>query len=118
MWNGIKRIVIVALSIFCLTACHQKTSYQGYIDGEYRYMSSYYAGTLKQLLITRGSWVKAGQPLYVLEAQPESDQEKQALAQAQQLHAQLALAKVTYNRDLKLVKQGYLDQQTFDQAAS
>jgi len=52
-----------------LTSCgHPKSiRVQGYVEGEYVYVSSPLAGPLLTLQVQRGDTVKAGEPLYVLD---------------------------------------------------
>jgi HlyD family secretion protein len=66
---------------------------QGYVEGEYVYVSSPEAGTLRALPVQRGRRVRAGDPLFALDDVPE----KAARAQAAQ---QLAQAQATLE-DLK-----------------
>jgi HlyD family secretion protein len=66
---------------------------QGYVEGEYVYVSSPEAGTLRALSVQRGRRVRAGDPLFALDDVPE----KAARAQAAQ---QLAQAQATLE-DLK-----------------
>ncbi len=59
---------------------------QGYVEGEYVYVSSPEAGTLRALSVQRGLRVRAGDPLFALDDVPEKaarDQAAQQLAQAQ-----------------------------------
>ncbi len=61
-------------------------SVQGYVEGEYVYVSSPEAGTLRALPVRRGLRVRAGDPLFSLEDVPEKaarEQAAQQLAQAQ-----------------------------------
>jgi HlyD family secretion protein len=55
------------------------TTYQGYVEGEFVYVAGKIAGRLDTLDVARGDVVAAGQPLYVL----EHDYETQVLAQAE-----------------------------------
>ena len=56
-----------------LAACNQPASdlVQGYVEGEYVYVASPYAGALSSLSVRRGAQVKAGEPLFALEQVPE-----------------------------------------------
>lgn len=53
---------------------------QGYIEGEFIHVASPLAGTLKELAVERGRWVKEGEVLFRL----DSTVEKAALVEAQQ----------------------------------
>jgi len=58
---------------------------QGYIEGEFVYVSSPLAGTVEKLSVSRGAHVDAGQPLFQLESRAEHDARAEAagrLAQA------------------------------------
>lgn len=114
--------------------------YQGYIDGDYTYLSSAVSGTLGKLAISRGNQVEKGQLIYVLDQQPESDQLKQAefkfkqaektlddikkgqrpaeiesiKAQRAQVEAQMIFDKKTLDRYQKLVKTGAIDKSSVD----
>lgn len=45
--------VLLSLT-FLLASCHRHSLLQGYLEGEYIYLSSNYSGVLKQLLVSRG----------------------------------------------------------------
>lgn len=58
---------------------------QGYVEGEYIYISSAVAGTLRALHVERGTQVKVGDPLFELDDTPEKaarDEAKDRVAQA------------------------------------
>jgi HlyD family secretion protein len=60
---------------------------QGYIEGQFRYLSSSQSGLLKKLYVDRGYPIKAGQILFELDPDPEKaqlDQAKFQLDSAQQ----------------------------------
>ncbi|MBS0365518.1 MAG: HlyD family efflux transporter periplasmic adaptor subunit [Proteobacteria bacterium] len=70
--------------------------YQGYVEGEYVYVASSQAGQLSRLAVVRGQSVAAGDLLFTLEAQSESDAVNQAQHQldaAQAQHADLLLGR-------------------------
>lgn len=115
---------------------------QGYVEGNYTYLSSPIEGKLMQLSVDRGSQVKTGDPVFVLDPQPETDKLKQAqndLAQAEQtlmdmrkgqratvmqglvaerdqIAAQLSMDKLTLERYQKLLLKGAIDKQSVDNA--
>jgi HlyD family secretion protein len=62
---------------------------QGYVEGEYVYVSSPGAGTLDALHVQRGERVRAGDPLFALDAVPEKAARDQAAAQLAQARATL-----------------------------
>lgn len=64
-----------------LTACDRDdgNGFQGYVEGEYVYLSAPQAGYLKTLDAVRGSRVAAGQPIFAIDADPDD----QALAETE-----------------------------------
>ena len=108
-----------------LVACKEQATYQGYVEGQFRYMASPYAGILKQLLVDRGDAVAAGQVLFVLDPLPEQDalvaaQEKLKAIQQQiqQKMADETLATLTYQRQKKLFAQQGISAQQLDDSAA
>lgn len=67
-----------------LGACEQAVApaYQGYVEGEYLYLAAPQAGYLKSLDAVRGTRVTAGQPLFAIASDPDSQALDQAEAQA------------------------------------
>lgn len=64
----------VALVVLCsLTGCStaDPNRVQGYVEGEFVYVAAPLAGTLESLHVQRGAQVKAGTPLFALDAAPE-----------------------------------------------
>jgi HlyD family secretion protein len=62
---------------------------QGYVEGEFVYVSSPGAGTLDALPVRRGAQVKAGDPLFTLDNVPEKAARDQAAAQLAQARSTL-----------------------------
>ncbi len=88
-----------SVSLFCLIALsgllqgcsgNEESEYQGYVEGEYVYLSSARAGRLEKLLTRKGSSVESG----VLLASLESEYERQAVAKSER---SLAQARALYN---------------------
>lgn len=95
---------------------------QGYVDARYSYISSNVSGRLQKLFVARGDDIQAGQPLFVLEAEPESSQLEQAKFdmmqarnQLQSAESGLKLAEITLERQAVLEKKKAIDIQTVDQ---
>ena len=117
-----------SLLLLLLVSCSRSSSQQvvdGYLEGRYTYIATSVAGTLKQLLVTRGDQVKPGQTLFVLEAEPESDAYRAALDNLKQstfardaILANLSFAKLTYERYQILVPKGAIQQSQLDNAKS
>ncbi len=62
-------------------------SFQGYVEGEYRYLAPVFGGRLDSLHVSRGQWAAKGAPLYNLDA----ERQKAALERARkQLEAEQA----------------------------
>lgn len=61
-------------SAFAFAGCSREASnlYQGYVEGDFVYVSSPLSGTLKTLKVKRGDWVNAGAPLFELDNTPEN----------------------------------------------
>ena len=77
---GCRLLALVALVVL-VGGCDKPPApaYQGYVEGEYLYLSAPQAGYLKSLDAARGSRVTAGQALFAIATDPDS----QALAEAE-----------------------------------
>src|ERR1700744_903336 len=80
-----KRVVLTAggvLAAAALPGCsrHETPTYQGYVEGEFVYLSSSQSGTLTQLAVRRGQAINSGASIFSL----ESENETAALNQAEQ----------------------------------
>ncbi len=86
--QGIHACLIVMLVI---AGCSRDTpkQYQGYVEGEFVYVSSALAGTLKTLSVRRGDWVKEGDPLFELDNTPEKAAREEAQRRLTQARANL-----------------------------
>ncbi|HTH59943.1 MAG TPA: HlyD family efflux transporter periplasmic adaptor subunit [Paraburkholderia sp.] len=75
-----------------VAACSPRgpAGWQGYVEGEYVYLSSSQSGTLTQLSVQRGQTVNAAAPLFTLEAVNETAALQQAQRQLAAAEAQLA----------------------------
>jgi HlyD family secretion protein len=76
----------VLLLLFAGCRRSSETPIQGYVEGEYVYVSCPVSGELKELKVARGDSVHANDLLFVLDPMPETaslDQAKAMLAQAQ-----------------------------------
>lgn len=120
-------LLILSLSFFliALSACDEENQakFQGYIEGRFSYIAPNYSGILKKLFVARGTEVNEGQPLFILEPQPESHvlnqakaQMDQAQAQKKQMESAYALAKVTLQRDESLLPKKFIAEQVVDEA--
>jgi HlyD family secretion protein len=75
-----------------LTGCSgsRNDSYQGYVEGEFVYLSSSQSGHLEHLAASRGEQVEIGRLLFTLEAIDEKAEQHQARQQLSAAEAQLA----------------------------
>lgn len=81
--NTTRRVIaflLIATTLLLLSACEQrkKEPYQGYIDDELNFIASSFSGTLQKLYVSKGQYVKKGDPLYQLDPQPQKAKLKQA----------------------------------------
>jgi HlyD family secretion protein len=85
------RIALTSLIALSLTNCDKATSskVQGYVEGEYVYVASPYAGELQKLAVSRGAEVKKGDPLFTLENTTEKAARDEALKRLAQAQANL-----------------------------
>lgn len=85
-------LTILLLLVPLLGGCTQEaaTSFQGYAEGEYLYLSSPLGGTLEQLAVQRGTEVKAGDTVARLEHGLETAAVAEAEAGVSQTESRLA----------------------------
>ena len=83
--------IAIALALIVMMACSDQkpNTYQGYVEGEFVYVSSSEAGRLDRLLVTRGQQVTARAPLFALESENEAAAQRQAQQQLSAAEAQL-----------------------------
>ena len=77
--------LIAALCIFSSCDRPNPNQVQGYVEGEFVYVASPFAGRLESLQVERGTQVKTGVPLFTLESTSEKaarDEAERRLAQA------------------------------------
>jgi len=89
----------VGFTLLAVCGCQHRSSgtFQGYVEGEFVYVSCAYSGPLQKLYVKRGDQVKAGQELFVL----DDTVQKVAL---QKTKAQLALAENEFARQDNLMR--------------
>lgn len=86
----LRRLFCIGAAVAALCVCHgcrrpAPNEVQGYVEGEFVYVASPQAGRLDALDVERGMQVKAGDPLFRLEGEPETaarDEAQQRLDQA------------------------------------
>jgi HlyD family secretion protein len=62
---------------------------QGYVEGEFVYVAAVRSGALRSLAVERGALVKAGDPLFALDPEPESAARDEAARRVAQARASL-----------------------------
>ncbi|MCR5894937.1 secretion protein HlyD, partial [Burkholderia sp. HAN2018] len=83
-------VAAIAVLAGCGRPADNGTTYQGYVEGEFVYLSSSQSGTLTQLPVARGQTLAAGAPAFSLEAVSETAALLQAQHQLAAARAQLA----------------------------
>nr|WP_175551968.1 HlyD family efflux transporter periplasmic adaptor subunit [Burkholderia ubonensis] len=92
--NAMRATSLLLAAGIALAACgrraDERATYQGYVEGEFVYLSSSQSGTLTQLAVQRGQSVAANTPAFALEAVDETAALQQAQHQLAAAQAQLA----------------------------
>ena len=138
-WHPI--ILMVAL-LTCSCSDPPKNSFQGYVEGEFVYVASPIGGRLDALNVRRGQPIKKGDPLFELEHELEASVVKEASEKYRQATERLAnlrkgkrpseiqaiqarlksaeaglrLARMEYDRRVKLNKQQFISEESLDRA--
>lgn len=122
--RALVKIISFLFIVSIIVGC-EKNDYaiQGYIEARLAFISANYPGILQQLFVRRGDVVKPGQPLFVLEPQPESDTYLQAkadldsaIAEKNEAEANVAHQKILLSRREYLVRAKALDLESLDTA--
>lgn len=116
------QVSFVIFACFMLSACQKsENKLQGYVDADYTYIASNYAGHLMQLSVARGASITKGQHLFTLDAQPEKSELLIAEAHVAEAMAKMKQQKVdmdyqaqTYARYQKLVKTSGVSKEEFE----
>jgi len=90
--NGLLTVCRVLPVLVLAASCSPSASpdkVQGYVEGEFVYVSSPLSGTLKELQVQRGARVGAGDPLFSLDDTPEKAALEEALRRLAQARANL-----------------------------
>jgi HlyD family secretion protein len=140
----LKLLIYITILWTCFSCSKHQTIIQGYIEGKYTYITGNISGTLDQLFVDRGTPVKTGQILFILDQEPETsalkaaeqklvqstqtlqDMEKgsranviKALeAQKVQAIANLDFTKKTLDRYHEMIKYGAIDKSAVDRIDS
>lgn len=118
--TGLKKMGWLALGLLPM-ACHQSRTQsvnelQGYIEGELSYIASPFSGELKSLSKPRGSSVKVGETLFILEQEPQSMQLAAAQAAVLQAESRFQLATTRLERSQILYKNKAVQKDSLDAA--
>ena len=140
-WQWQSIILMVAL-LTCSCAEPPKNIFQGYVEGEFVYVASPIGGRLDALTVRRGQSINKGDLLFELEHELEafvvkeaSEKYRQATeklanlrkgkrpseiqaieARLKSAEADLRLARIEYNRRVKLNKQQFISEESLDRA--
>ena len=137
-----KFMPVLLIACATISACSSDTKglYQGYAEGEYVRVAAPFAGNLNALSVQRGTLVKTGAPLFILEQENERAARSEAENRLQRAEAQLAnlkkgkrpseleavraqraqataalkLSQRSFQRDEKLAAQGFISKQKLD----
>ena len=71
-------LALASLAVVCGCTKSDPNRVQGYVEGEYVYVASPYAGALEKLSVYRGTRVHAGDALFTLDCQPEKSARDEA----------------------------------------
>lgn len=125
--NSLCASCLFLLFIVSTSSCssEQEKKAQGYIEGRYTYMATNVSGILKEIPVARGTYVKRGQLLFILDPQPEKDEFlaaeqnlKESISARDAIAANLEYAKLTYERYKVLVPKNAIQQSELDNARS
>ena len=140
------RLGLAVCALAVLAGCHREAAnrFQGYVEGEYVYVASPFAGQLETLSVKRGDWPKPGDPLFALEcgletaARDEADRKlvqgrdtledakkgrrptelDSAESQLKQARAALVMSEKEFKRQTDLYHRGVSSADDFDRAHS
>lgn len=86
------KTLLLALAALALAGCGRRASsaYQGYLEGEFVYLSAPLAGRLEKLTVAKGARVNAGTLLFSLEQGAESASLHEAVERVRAAQARLA----------------------------
>jgi HlyD family secretion protein len=113
-WQNAAALLLFATT---LVSCSKSAppDYQGYVEGEFVYVSSPIAGRLDQLHVKRGDEIAVGAPLFALESVNEGAALRQAQEQLRAAEAQLADVKLGKRPPEQDVTRAQLQQAQFDE---
>ena len=85
-------LAVIGAGLALLGGCREESAHycQGYYEGDYVYIAAPVGGRLLQLFTEKGTNAAQGQPLFVLDPEPETSQVRQSEALRDQARAQWA----------------------------
>ena len=91
-YSHFKTIIISFVSLLAFTACTRPTptGWQGYLEGDFVYVSAPLAGQLEKLIVQKGSRIETGATLFTLEKGAELSALREAAERLRQSQAKLA----------------------------
>jgi HlyD family secretion protein len=117
LYKRLKNIIFLFIMPFYMGCSHaSENELQGYIEGEYTYISTGVAGTLFTLNVSRGQEVTQNQLLFTLDPQPDEAAMEAAKATVGQLEAHVAFSKIQWVRQQKLYLKNATDKASLDEA--
>ena len=109
--NTLLRFSLLMLSFTLLTACGKSSApfYQGYVEGEWIYLSAPQSGYLETLNVARGERPTKGSKAYTLSGEQNTSQSASAALEAQlrAAEASLKFAAAQLKRQEELAKQNF-----------
>lgn len=119
-----KKLIFFVFCLLFLAGCAEKTDqYQGYVEGDLRFIASNFSGVLTDIFVKSGDAVKKDQKLFILEKYPETGQYEQAQARVRSAKTgvhdaslQLALAEKQFKRRKNLTGSITISQEDIDVA--
>jgi len=110
-----KKICISFLLLFLAGCKNDRSVFNGYIEGSYRYISPTSSGVLQRLNVRRGDKIKAGQVLFSLNDIPLKTAIENAKSEICKAESALKEAEAEYMRAQYLVKNNTISKSSFNQ---
>lgn len=120
--NKMTGCLALSISLLSLTACNKASEqyFQGYVEGEWLYLSAPQSGYLETLNVSRGDHPARDSNAFTLSGEQNSPQaSSQSAALEAQLHAAkaaLKLATIQYKRQVELAKQNFVSTSKIDES--
>lgn len=111
-------VVLVGLAVFVYEQTHWEGTDDAYVQAHYLMLSPRVGGTVSKVLVEENQAVKAGQVLVEFDGSDYTAARDQAEAEVASLSADAAQAKLDYARAARLIRQGVVTRQDYDQAKS